>query len=121
MKLQSLTPMLWVRDLEEASRFYRDRLGFTCVNQALGWACLEKDAVKIMLSLPNAHEPFDRLQFTGSFYFRLHEVDSLWDQIKDHVTVVYPIENFGYGMREFAIRDNTGYILQFGREIPVAK
>jgi len=28
--------------------------------------------------------------------------------------VVYPIESFDYGMREFAIRDNNGYILQFG-------
>jgi hypothetical protein len=29
--------------------------------------------------------------------------------------VVYPIEDFSYGMREFAIRDNSGYILQFGK------
>jgi hypothetical protein len=26
-------------------------------------------------------------------------------------------KNFFYGMREFAIRDNNGYILQFGQEI----
>lgn len=32
-------------------------------------------------------------------------------------SVVYPIETFAYGMREFAIRDNNGYILQFGREV----
>jgi len=29
----------------------------------------------------------------------------------------YPIDNFGYGMREFAITDNNGYILQSGKEI----
>jgi hypothetical protein len=29
----------------------------------------------------------------------------------------YPIENFAYQMREFAIRDVNGYIIQFGREI----
>jgi hypothetical protein len=33
------------------------------------------------------------------------------------VTIVYPLEDFPYGMREFAIRDNNGYILQFGQEI----
>ncbi len=29
----------------------------------------------------------------------------------------YPIENFEYQMREFAIRDVHGYIIQFGQEI----
>lgn len=29
----------------------------------------------------------------------------------------YPVEDFGYGMREFAIYDNNGYLLQFGQEI----
>ena len=41
----------------------------------------------------------------------------LWQQIKERATVVYPLEDFEYGMREFAIRDNNGYILQFGQEI----
>ena len=31
-------------------------------------------------------------------------------------TVVYPMETFGYGMREFAVYDNNGYLLQFGQE-----
>ena len=38
------------------------------------------------------------------------------EELNDRVPVVYPIENFSYGMRAFAIRDN-GYILQFGRPI----
>jgi hypothetical protein len=29
----------------------------------------------------------------------------------------YPLKDFDYGMREFTIRDNNGYILQFGPEI----
>jgi hypothetical protein len=29
----------------------------------------------------------------------------------------YPIEDFEYGRREFAIFDNNGYLLQFGQEI----
>ncbi len=111
--------MLWVRDLEEAIGFYRDQLGFAVVKQAPGWVCLERDGVEIMLALPNEHEPFERLQFTGSFYFRVEDVDGIWNELKDRMVVVYPLEDFEYGMREFAIRDNTGYILQFGREIGV--
>ncbi len=37
-------------------------------------------------------------------------------QLKDKAAIVYPLEDFDYGMREFAIRDNNGYILQVGQE-----
>jgi uncharacterized glyoxalase superfamily protein PhnB len=73
--------------------------------------------VELMVSLPNHHETLEKLGFTGSFYFHPENVDSLWEQLKDKVPIVYPIENFSYGMREFAIRDSSGYILQFGKPI----
>ena len=44
-------------------------------------------------------------------------VDLFWERIKDNVKICYPIENFEYGMREFGIYDNNGYLLQFGEEI----
>jgi hypothetical protein len=34
--------------------------------------------------------------------------------------VCYPIEDFDYGMRSFAIYDANGYLLQFGHETPEA-
>jgi uncharacterized glyoxalase superfamily protein PhnB len=48
---------------------------------------------------------------------KLDDVDGLWQQLKHKTTIVYPLENFFYGLREFAIRDNNGYLLQFGSEI----
>jgi uncharacterized glyoxalase superfamily protein PhnB len=117
MKLENIRPMLAVTSIDETIRFYRDVLGFECVNQMDGWAALSRDNVEVMISLPNAHEPFEKPTLTGSIYFNTSDVDALWEQIKDKVSVVYPIENFFYGMREFAIRDNNGYILQFGQEI----
>ena len=115
--LESLRPVLAVNNIDDTVRFYRDVLGFECVNQMDGWAALRKDQVELMISLPNAHEPFEKPTLTGSIYFNTANVDALWEQIKDKARVVYPIENFFYGMREFAIRDNNGYILQFGQEI----
>lgn len=109
--------MLWTKDLDASIAFYRGMLGFECVSRMEGWASLKKDDVELMLSLPNAHEPFDKIQFTGSFYFRPENVDEVWRRVKEKATVVYPLEDFDYGMREFAIRDNDGYILQFGQEI----
>lgn len=117
MKLESFRPVLAVNNIDDTVRFYRDVLGFECANRMDGWAALSRDNVEVMISLPNAHEPFDKPTLTGSIYFNTSDVDALWEQIKDKVSVVYPIENFFYGMREFAIRDNNGYILQFGQEI----
>jgi len=115
--LQSMRPMLAVNSIDDTILFYRNVLGFECVNRMDGWAALQKDDVEIMISHPNAHEPFEKPVFTGSLYFNASDVDALWNEIKDKSSIVYPIENFSYGMREFAIRDNSGYILQFGQEI----
>ena len=116
-KLEDIRPVLSVTDMEETVRFYCNVLGFECASRMEGWAALRKDQVELMISLPNAHEPFEKPTLTGSIYFNTADVDALWEQIKDKARIVYPIENFFYGMREFAIRDNNGYILQFGQEI----
>jgi uncharacterized glyoxalase superfamily protein PhnB len=117
MRLKGPVPVLYVADMDETIRFYCEVLGFRCANRINGWASLQCDLAEIMLSLPNEHVPFERSNFTGSFYFHAEDVDSLWTQLRDKAIVVYPIENFDYGMREFAIRDINGYVLQFGQEI----
>ena len=117
MKLEKICPVLAVKSIDDTILFYRNLLGFECVSRVEGWADLRKDNVELMISLPNAHEPFEKPTLTGSIYFNTSDVDTLWDEIKDKANIVYPIENFFYGMREFAIHDNNGYILQFGQEI----
>jgi uncharacterized glyoxalase superfamily protein PhnB len=103
--------------MDSTIRFYCDVLGFACVNRMEGWAALQLDQAEVMISLPNEHVPFDKPLLTGSLYFNTDDVDALWIRIKDRATAVYPLENFFYGMREFAIYDNNGYMLQFGQEI----
>ena len=117
MKIESVRPVLAVTSIDDTILFYRNTLGFECAGRVDGWAALRRDGVEIMISLPNAHEPFTMPMLTGSIYFNCAGVDALWEDIKDRSNVVYPLENFYYGMREFAIRDNNGYILQFGQEI----
>jgi uncharacterized glyoxalase superfamily protein PhnB len=109
--------MLTVTNMDDTVRFYCDVLGFSCTNRMEGWAALQKEEAELMIALPNEHVPFDKPTLTGSLYFNTDDVDAVWAQVKDNTTVVYPIENFSYGMREFAIRDNNGYCLQFGQEI----
>jgi len=111
--------MMTTEDLRGTIDFYTSILGFTCdnVNDEWGWATLSIDGVSIMLAKPNEHVAYDKIGFTGSFYFSTDDVDAMWWKVKVKATVCYGIEDFEYGMREFAVFDNNGYMLQFGQEI----
>jgi len=117
MKILDVTPMLTVTAMEPAIAFYRDILGFECLGSVEGWACMGSDGIEVMLALPNAHPPFEKPLMTGSLYFLTDDTDAWWERLKDKCQVEYPIESFEYGMREFAVRDNSGYLLQFGARI----
>lgn len=115
----ALTPMFWTREIDATVAFYVEVLGFECAVHEEHWAVLLRDEVEVMLSLPNPQLPFEEPVFTGSFYINVSQVDALWEQVKDKCNVCYPIENFEYGMREFAIFDNNNYIIQFGQPINI--
>lgn len=121
MRITNLIPMLETDDLNKTIDFYTQLLGFTCngkwPEQEPCWANLQKDLISIMFTLRNAHSKVAQPTMTGSLYLYPNDVDQAWEELKDKVTIEYPIENFDYGMREFAIRDYNGYIIQFGQEI----
>lgn len=115
--------MLRTWDLRGSIAFYTDVLGFECesYSEKWAWASLKHGGVVIMLAGPNQHESDNAPAFTGSLYFRTDDVDSLWHRLKDRARVCYPIEDFEYGMREFAIHDNNGYVLQFGQALDTTR
>ncbi len=119
MQLESLTPILYTEDIKATIQFYTKHFGFFCNNydETIGWASLCNDDVELMIAKPNEHISFIKSNFSGSFYFKTKDVDALWNAIKDKLNICYPIENFDYGMREFAVYDNNGYLLQFGWKI----
>jgi uncharacterized glyoxalase superfamily protein PhnB len=120
VKLHALTPMLRTWDLRGFIAFYTGVLGSECesVSGDWGWAALTRDEVGIMLAVSNQHTEETEPSFTGSLYFTTDDADGLWRRFKDKARVCYPIEDFEYGMREFGIYDNNGYLLQFGQAIP---
>ena len=119
MKLLGLAPMLWTKHLNLTVGFYTSVLKFKCdeLREDIGWASLSRDNIQIMLAVPRSHPEFKEVQFTGTNYIHTDDVDKLWKELKDSVEIVYPIDNFEHGMREFAIYDNNKYMLQFGQEI----
>jgi len=122
MKLKDLVPMLETEDIEETVKFYTEKLGFKCTGKYADeenpfWVSLAKDEVVIMFSKQvNKKKDVAGSVFTGSLYLYPGDVRELWEHLKDKVEVSYPIEDFHYGMREFGIKDNNGYLLQFGQE-----
>lgn len=119
MKFQPIVPMIWTRELEATVSFYCEILGFHLGNysEEWGWAAISKDECEIMIARPNESTPFERPYFSGTFYIKTDDVETLWHQIKDKVKVAYDMEDFDWGMREFAIYDNNSYMLQFGQDI----
>lgn len=111
--------MFWTENIQDSIEFYTGVLGFKLdeYNEEWGWASLSKDHLGIMFAKPNTHEKFDRPLFTGSIYFTVDAVDRLWEQVKNRARVCYEPENFDWDMREFAIYDNNGYLLQFGQNL----
>lgn len=119
MKFKELRPILYTEKINETIDFYAGVLGFTCdeKNDDWGWASLHRDNVEIMIAKPNSHLHFEKPVFTGSIYITTDNVDKLWETLKEKTKLVYEIENFDWQMREFAIYDNNGYIIQFGQEL----
>lgn len=119
MKLQEIKPMLYTKQVKETVDFYTGVLGFTCDNnmEDWSWAAFSRDEIEIMAAIPNEHIPFEKPLFTGSFYILTEDVAAIWEEVKDKVKVCYPLESFDYGMMEFAIYDNNGYLLQFGQTV----
>lgn len=113
--------MLATEDIERTIDFYERYLGFACRGKYPAenpcWASLCHGEVEMMFSLPNAHTDFNEPVLTGSIYVYVENVDELWENLKDRVEIVYGIENFEYGMREFGIKDCNGYVLNLGQNI----
>ena len=115
MNFRQIKPIISSKQIKETIAYYPNMLGFTCraYREEWGWAAMQRDDVEVILAYPNQHYSFEKPNFTGSFYIETEEVDFLWEELKNKVNILNPLEILDQGMREFAIPDNNGYILQF--------
>ena len=115
--------MLSTANVQATIDFYINTLGFELENSLrdeegiITWASLRSGGAVIMFRLPNEHMDERAPALTGSLYFRTGNVTQLWERLKDSTDVLYPLEDFDYNMREFAIRDCNGYVLNFGQPL----
>jgi catechol 2,3-dioxygenase-like lactoylglutathione lyase family enzyme len=125
----SITPNLIVRDIEASLRFYRDLLGFTVTmsvpEQApFVFVGLSRDGVPVFLNDFKTVEAdmagtADRQPGgTAGLFFVVDGVDDLYTAVAARATVLMPIKDQFYGMREFAVEDPDGHLITFAQPIP---
>ncbi len=117
-----LVPAFETWNMPETLLFYVNTLGFSIDGKMenegkIFWAMLRRDNIWLIFSEPKQHNTDREPKFTGQLNVYTNDVDGVWTFVKDKAKVAYPIENFRYGMREFGIFDNNGYLITFGKPI----
>lgn len=111
-----VVPSLHARDLRDTIAFYKSKLGFRVTglypDDEPVWCELRRGDIRLMFSrLPDAEEP----TLTGALYLWPEDVKALHAELVERgVVVERGPEVMEYGMREFAVRDPNGYLLEFG-------
>jgi catechol 2,3-dioxygenase-like lactoylglutathione lyase family enzyme len=122
--LKKLTPNLIVGDVSRSIAFYRGVLGFTLVqtvpdDEPFVFAIVKSGDVQIYLNAPGpAHEEYPAFKgrpFGGTLtlFIEVGNIRASYDQLKERVQVVMPLETKWYGVTEFAFLDPDGYIITF--------
>jgi catechol 2,3-dioxygenase-like lactoylglutathione lyase family enzyme len=119
-KFRALMPVLRVSDVARAIEFYTGILGFEVLwnttDDGGGAVCLLRSGT-IELMLATGSHLGGTPTFTGTFYFQTSGVAEFYEQIKDRVEIVWPLEVMDYGTREFGIHDPDGYTLAFSEDV----
>ena len=118
-----LTPMINVADADATIDWYVS-IGFEVIDTyeeegEVNWAFLKRGGAALMV---NKRDLSPGATVGVNLYLDVDDVDALWADLKDRVTVSEAITDQFYGMRDFWIEDPNGTVLGFGQKIakPVA-
>lgn len=120
MSLDGLTPMLETSDVSATVKYYQGILGFEIVEtlgegRSMHWACVRHGPVVLMFISRDKRSDQPHPVLTGSLYIYTDDVEALWRELKPKAKIESPLTTSNYGMREFGLRDNNGYLLRFGQ------
>ncbi|HEX2619568.1 MAG TPA: VOC family protein [Phototrophicaceae bacterium] len=117
--LSGITPMIPAgKDLQAASAFYEQKLGFTATYKDDDMVILRRDSTEIILQ--NSDDPHTASQ--TSFRIQLSGVDALYDEYQARDIAPFhegkdgglgTIKQMPWGTREFAVRDLAGVCITF--------
>lgn len=121
--MESLTPNIYVSDVSSTMQFYT-KLGFKSVmtvpenGEQPVWTMMQNGNVTLMFeSMKNieGRVPEISRQDGGSLilYIKVKDINSLFESLKDQVTILQGLHRTFYGSTEFMIKDCNGYVLTF--------
>lgn len=123
--MESLSPNLFVNDIQQTINFY-NLLGFETTmsvpeQQPFDWAMMTKGKVTFMFqSFESLGDkiPEIKRQEGGPllFYIQLKNIRNFHDQLVGKVTILKGLEKTFYGATEFSILDNNGFVLTFAED-----
>lgn len=128
-RLNSIAPFFVVDDLERSLDFYQSKLAFEITHRGGGngrqdkdfWGIVQRDGVMIMLKAiaPEIHPQPNSSRHEWArwdAYVNTPDPDSLYREFIDRAVPMHrPLEDTEDGLRAFEIKDNSGYVLCFGR------
>ena len=139
MKLKKTVPTLSVANVAETVSFYQNTLGFSlevCVGVDMdtldtemidGETYVHATVFRNEVSFTFLVDEYFKFEIPyledcsrgGSvlFYIDVDDIAHAYKELEDKVEVVKPLETTWYGVREFFIRDNNGYILGFSEQL----
>ncbi len=118
MKAECAATIFHVADVETSLKYYTEVLGFAVDLRYKDMAGVEYGPILIYLSGPR--QDVKKMAGEGSVYIFCDEVDEYYAAILAKGAILnVPIDDRGYGMRDFGIKDPDGNAISFGREIKV--
>lgn len=138
MLAKKLTPNFEVSDIRETVLFYEQNLGFQLImavtedqsgiDQTLSegsvyvYAMVQKDDVELMFQRTDSFKTDVSLAegltigASVSFYMDIEGIADFYQSLKDKNLTLTELKTTWYGMREFYLKDNNGYILGFAEK-----
>ena len=123
--MESISPNIFVRDMNQTIEFYKI-LGFELImnvpEQApFDWAMMKNGNVNFMFqTFASIGETLPEISRNdgGSLllYIQIKNIRKFFEAVIDKVTIVVPLEKAFYGATEFSLKDNNGYVLTFAED-----
>jgi uncharacterized glyoxalase superfamily protein PhnB len=123
--MKTVTPVMFVHEVEPCIRFWRDRFGFQVIaevpeGEKVGFVILAKDNVQLMYqsweSVKKDVPSLSTEKAPGgvSLYFAVEDIDEIETKLHDVPKVIPRRETF-YGAIEIGVRDPAGHVMCFSQ------
>jgi uncharacterized glyoxalase superfamily protein PhnB len=121
-RLEGIRLILAVRDLQAATDFYMNVLGFgrDFGDGSDGWSWLSRDDFRVGLGeCPEAVPATELGDHSYVAYVQVDDVDGLYAELVSRgASIPTPPETKPWGMREFVLRTPEGHRMTFGGSAP---